>query len=153
MLAIAIKNTIIVILIILIIHFLIKTLSPQTSDSKQDKMESLVPPPMYPEGYQAIQDGTTLDNAFGNTKEDFTLKPEEPSTCDPLLDPKESDKKTVESECVLDQPNPNAFLLLKQYENENQMNNSKWIDNVDLYDEFGDRFSEYACADEKNVYK
>ena len=145
MLALAIKNTIIVILIILIIHYLIKAfgkppsapLSIATGDiSSADTPADQVHHPAF----EPEREGTVLELAF--PKETFEEDP--PSTCDPKLGAKDNLDKPVKSECVLDQPNPNAFLLLKEYENENQMNNSQWIDNVNLYDEFGDRFSEYA---------
>jgi len=54
-----------------------------------------------------------------------------------------TETKTVKSECVLDQPNPNAFVLLKEYDNENLMNAGRW-ENIDLYDEFGSVYMEYS---------
>ena len=107
-------------------------------------MPLLTHPPFEPE-----KEGTDLDIAFSQqvSKEDFTQDPQDnsaPSTCDPKLGAKEDMNKPMKSDCILDQPNPNAFLLLKEYENENPMNHTQWIDNVNLYDEFGDRFSEYA---------
>jgi len=161
MIGVAIKNTIIVILLILIIHFLIKTLSPSPSTLSKESLEpphpKILSHPVFPPGYQEQEIGISLDDAFrdeniADKKETFANKQDKPNTCDPKLDSPHDDSKPVKSECVLDQPNPNAFLLLKQYDNENPMNNTKWIDNVNLYDEFGDRFSQYSCGDE-NTYK
>ncbi len=115
MLGVALKNLILVVLIILIIHFLLKVNNKETYEAKS------VPAPIE------------MPHASA-------------STCDPQLEPIKSDEKQVTSNCVLDQPNPNAFLVLKEYDQENPMNTQKWLDNIDLYDEFGSIYSSYNCG-------
>lgn len=121
----------------MIIHYLLKAFGKPESSLALPvvKQTDILNHPAF----EPPKEGTDLVMAF---KESFST-PDPPSTCDPQLGEKENTDKVIRSDCVLDQPNPNAFLLLKEYENENPMNNSQWIDNVNLYDEFGDRFSEY----------
>lgn len=150
MLVVAVKNTILVVLIILIFHFLLKTF-----DSKSDIKQTFIE-----ESFAATNDTPSHSLSLVNTpmitsKQNIdsyidepiiVKKPEDPSTCGPVFNEMESTEKEVKSDCVDEQPNPNAFLLLKTYEDENPMNNDKWLDNIDLYDEFSSHLSSYQCS-------
>ena len=146
MLVVAIKNTILVVLIILIIHFLLKTLNVGPSDNNANK-DARAPLSQFP---LPILSSETTESFMEISKQDPVDAPipkqalleDDPPTCNQALTTTE-ETKTLESNCVLDQPNPNAFLLLNTYQDENQMNNNKWLDNIDLYDEFSSHLSSY----------
>lgn len=139
MLSVAVKNTILVILIILIIHFLIKALSPKKDDHVPIKDT------VIKESFDEVVTTNTISSSTPTPEsilKPISDIPTPPNSCQPLLQTKESNDKIIKSDCVLDQPNPNAFLLLNTYEDENPMNNNRWMD-VDLYDEFSSHIAAY----------
>ena len=165
MLSIAIKNIILIVLIVLIFHLLIKIYVLQ--EPKEGFEESSKKCTMKPT--------TELDEYFGcKPAPEFKCEVKEggdamlPTNIEPIMMQFDSSskctgkeglslegttcevkfnepvvEKPLKSSCVLDQPNPNIFLLLNEYENENQMNNEKWMDNIDMYDQFGSSYVGY----------
>lgn len=167
MLGVALKNTILVVLIILIIHFLIKSFmlvpekeafsEPPTGTCAGKPMQELdeyfgcKPAPEY-KCSKSDDDASKKDVPMFVKMETEETKcnpyegqPIPGTTCDPQFTVNNDVTKPLKSDCVLDQPNPNAFLILNQYENENQMNNEEWLDNIGLYDDFSSSFGGYQC--------
>jgi hypothetical protein len=145
MLAVAIKNVVLVILIITIIHFLLKSFgipSKATYDPKPVYTQPSFPLPTL--SYEKTETFMQLPEQAPAPAPmpQKVLKQDDPSTCNPGIGNISSEGKTITSDCVLDQPNPNAFLLLNTYEDDNQ----KWMDNVDLYDEFNDHLANFTCS-------
>jgi hypothetical protein len=183
MLAIAIKNIIIFVLVMLCFHYALKTykLEKEGFEAPLDTTTAaeLAPLPVAPATCKDRKATSDLDQYFGckpapeykcENKEpigDGTGAPKPPTfvamegeksagcdpsrqnglggtTCDPGFKPTVPQALPVKSDCVLDQPNPNAFLMLRTYDNDNVINTGHW-DNVDLYDEFGEVFAEFSC--------
>lgn len=143
--AVAIKNVVLVILIITIIHFLLKSfeIPPKPAyDTKPTYAQNPFPLPTLSydkaETFMQLPEQASVPAPMPQK----VLKQDDPSTCNPGLGKPTSEEKTITADCVLDQPNPNAFLLLNTYEDDNQ----KWMDNVDLYDEFNDHLANFTCS-------
>jgi hypothetical protein len=168
MLAIAIKNIIIFVLVMLCFHYALKlekegfeaptlpvapaTCKDRKATSDLDQYFGCKPAPEYKcENKEPIGTGATKPPTFV-TMEGEKSAGCDPSrqnglggtTCDPGFKPTVPQALPVKSDCVLDQPNPNAFLMLRTYDNDNVINTGHW-DNVDLYDEFGEVFAEFSC--------
>lgn len=168
MLSIAIKNIILVVLIILILHLLIKIYVPhdarESKEGFEDSMKKCTTKPTAeldeyfgckpaPEFKCEVKEGgdaklpTNIEPVMMqfDSSSKCTGKegvPLEGTTCEVKFN-EPGYEKPLKSSCVLEQPNPNIFLLLNEYENENQMNHEKWMDNIDMYDQFGSSYVGY----------
>ena len=119
MVAVALKNSILVLLIILILHFLIKNHMKKPS-SEEFEVEKPTSDEM--EKYFALS--TTCD---ANIKKD-----------------NEEDNKKVKADCDLPQTKKDMSIL-KEYENENDMNTfDPLFNNVQSFDNYDVMFAEYT---------
>lgn len=198
MLSIGIKNAILVILIILIIHFLMKNVilersakkpSEPFTNTKKDPADPLFPPVMKkPEVCKQVRfgdvqkkrteeeamrryvdmgdDDTNLDKFFkdnivstevkelekslsdGNNVCKFKADNQQlpvSSTCDANVQVLSDPKKVVKADCDLPQEKKN-IMILKEYEDENDMNGGACSDGPSAFDTFDLDYVPYECS-------
>jgi len=126
MVAVAIKNSILVLLIILILHFLIK------NHTKADSSEDF--------DTQTPAATSEIDKYFVTSQESVLS-----TTCDANLKKNnEEDTKKVKADCDIPQTKKDMSIL-KEYENENDMTSFEPLyNNVQSFDNYDVMFAEYT---------
>lgn len=171
MLATGIKNGILLILIILIVHFLLKNylLEKRGGMVNGDRLETLANPPEDILGLDPV-DNTSKAALLEKTKNTDLYKyvmedGEMEKFFDPQLLPESNDKfdtaypiacdakpfvkddtidRKVKKPKNADQKN-NGFLVVHDYMDENALNGGKLFDGLQGYDEYDSFYQEYKC--------
>ena len=162
MLNIGLKNAILFLLIILILHFLIKNIlvdrKPETP-AQQSYFEKFTEQRKKIMNFINSDEETELNKAFDQklikecTSESTCLprKSDEhilplSTTCDAgIQELKPDDPMKLKADCQLPQ-DYKSFMVIKEYENEKGMNGGKLFDGLDAYDGFEDYFESYKTS-------
>lgn len=159
MLANGIKNAILFLLIILILHFLIKNVTGPTAGPVAKKIEGFLDNLMNKTNYAEVNTADKSDGmvTVNNCKINLPVKSDNQhlplsTTCDANimeLRPEDNTKK-VKEDCRIYQDHKN-FTMIKTYENENPNNGGKLYDDVSVgaFDSFEEYYHKYAssCGD------
>ena len=162
MLANGIKNAILFLLIILILHFLIKNVTGSTAGPVAKKIEGFLDNLMNKTNYADVSSDNT-DKSDGmltvnNCKINLPKKIDDQqlplsTTCDASimeLRPEDNSKK-IKEDCRIYQDHKN-FTMIKTYENENPNNGGALYDGLEAYDDFGEYYESYnsKCSSQLN---
>lgn len=177
MLGIGIKNAILFLLIILILHFLIKNVlldrkqtvpaTPATKkpienffqqpiESKDDEHKKMLEfineePSFIDKAFddKIIKDCEKQETCLPLKSDDNKL--ETSNMCDVSFEPKDKDNgMKLKADCKLPQVKKN-FMVIKEYENERSVNGGKLFDNIDAFDSYDTYFQTYSsqCGEAK----
>lgn len=174
MLGIGIKNAILFLLIILILHFLIKNVlldrkqTPvatakkpiesfqQTPDVKDDEHKKMLEfineePSLLDKAFdeKIIKDCEKQETCLPLKSDDNKI--ETSAMCDVSFDAKaKEDGMKVKADCKLPQVKK-SFMVIKEYENERGVNGGKLFDNIDAFDSYDTYFQTYSsqCGEAK----
>ena len=159
MLANGIKNAILFLLIILILHFLIKNVTGPTAGPVAKKIEGFLDNLMNKTNYADVSSPDSM-LTVNNCKINLPKKIDDShlplsTTCDANiteLRPEDNTKK-IKEDCRIYQEHKN-FTMIKTYENENPNNGGKLYDDVSVgaFDSFEEYYHKYAssCADNRD---
>ena len=159
MLANGIKNAILFLLIILILHFLIKNVTGPTAGPVAKKIEGFLDNLMNKTNYADFSRPDSM-LTVNNCKINLPKKIDDQhlplsTTCDANiteLRPEDNTKK-VKEDCRIYQEHKN-FTMIKTYENENPNNGGKLYDDVSVgaFDSFEEYYHKYAssCAENRD---
>ena len=131
MIATGIKNAVLFLISILIMHYLIKniliTKAPERTERFSVRAAPVAECPRKEES-KPLPLSTTCD--AGITE----LKPEDPME--------------IKADCKFDNSNYRDFTYIKEYENEKSMNGGSILDNgLSAFDEYSKYFETYSCTD------
>lgn len=145
MLGLAIKNIILVVLVVVLAHYVLKkytAMKPvETFADKEDLgkfFEPLKPVPKKEEKSKIAEPAIPEE----------VQHPEKLETCGVPFTVTPVEKQSIKGECAIEQTHPNKYIIVNEYEDENQMNKHEW-DGVNLYDEFGSTYSSYMTICEQ----
>lgn len=165
MIGIGIKNAILFLLIILILHFLIKNMLMDRGlagtggkvSGEKKYFENFTDSDMKMKMMQYIEEEpSTIDKAFSEKiiqpcdKQNDCLpsktddnKIERSMSCNNILQTKEDDSMKVKADCHLNQDKKD-FMIIKEYENEKGLNGGELGDGLNAFDSYDSYFQTYS---------
>jgi len=160
MFGVGVKNAILFMLIILILHFLIrnlmleKHLSLSVKSEKKEQMQAIErEEDDFPFETKRVEDKSKELYEYVMREEEHFTEPQPnesfetqlPVACDANLIMKTNISKELpkEEKKLTSQKNP--FLVIHEYEDESALNGGKVFDGLDGFDEYGDVYEEYKC--------